>query len=97
MRSTLVRDVAIVVLFTSALLMTTWGHQAFLDGCVCIANSILRAIVVLGVGLGAMALECVLASGRTMAFRMLGWLRSLALVLGAFFLIQHAYFILEAG
>lgn len=97
MRSPVVRDAAIVLLFTTSMLMVAMGHQAFLEGCVCLVNSILRAVVALGVGVALLGVDTLLKPDHVRAVRALDMLRSLALLAGGFFLVQHAFFILEAA
>jgi hypothetical protein len=84
-------------LFATALLLVVIGHKAYLEGCVCIVNSILRASIALGAGVALGAIGSLLPPARSSVDRVLEVIQLITLLLGCFFLVQHAFFVLEAA
>jgi phosphosulfolactate phosphohydrolase-like enzyme len=85
------------LLFSGALVNIAIGHQAFLDGCVCIVNAILRSMIALGAALICGAIAAILPERSVVVGRALTVIQSILLLVGTFFLIQHAFFLLEAA
>lgn len=97
MRSSTTLGLISAVLFATALLLVVIGHKAYLEGCVCIVNSILRASIAFGSGVALGAIGSLLPPARSSFARVLEVVQLMTLILGCFFLIQHAFFVLEAA
>ena len=95
-RPQLVLVLTAALLLAACLISVALAHRAFLDGCVCIVNSIARAAVCLTatVALGALA-EVFSAKLSLRAAAILLYVQTIVFLTALFFLVQHVFFLLE--
>jgi hypothetical protein len=91
MQNTLALTTAL--LLGAAVLAATTGHQALLEACVCVVNSLSRSMLAMGISL--LAASATLVFKGDLPVRVLTILQVLAFLTGVFFIIQYAYFLLE--
>lgn len=97
MKQPSIADLFPIVLFSTALLLVTIGHKAFLEGCVCIVNALLRAVTVFGAAVAIVLFRGALQPRSAVVERAFTVAQLLLTLGGTFFLIQHAFFLLEAA
>jgi hypothetical protein len=97
MKRSSIADLFPVVLFATAILLATLGHKAFLEGCVCIVNALLRAVTVLGAAVAVVLVRGTFHTHSAIVQRALVVAQMLLTIGGTFFLVQHAFFLLEAA
>ena len=72
------------------------SHKAYLDLCVCVANSLARAGTCLAVCISLVAILDLVDGTRLPRLHSgLSWLQVVAFIAGIFFTLQHIYFTLE--
>ena len=91
------RDLASVLLLALSLTLIVIGQKAFMEGCVCIVNAILRAVVSLSAAVVLGSVHAMVPAEQGVLDRTLAIVQLIALALGCFFLTQHAFFLLEAA
>ena len=84
------------VLFGSAVVAVAVAHQAYLELCVCVVNSLGRASVSLALSLFLAPITSLVDGHRMPRLHLgLSWLQVLAFLAGLFFIVQHIFFALE--
>ncbi len=92
------RQVLATVLLAAALVAATIGHHALLEVCVCVVNALVRGMTAFGVTILFGVIRAFMPSsseGGSIALRIVDGFSSLAFIMGLFFIIQYAYYLLE--